>query len=174
MPFARHTIPAVILGLAVVATGCSSGNTSLFTGSAKPSAAAGATPAPPLAKPSDRALQVAATSARASRCGYNFDPQRLRASYIASESQAGVPAPEIATLEKLYDITRDRVAKSITDTETFCNDEQTAVIKRDLNRHMAGDFAPNRKAESSVGDLFSGSSNKPWNPQDAFKSTQIR
>jgi hypothetical protein len=176
MPIARRTTPVVMLMLAVAAAGCSSGNTmSLFTGSTTPSSAAGTAPAPPPAKPSDRALQVAATSARASRCGYNFDPQRLRTSYMASESQAGLPAPEMATLEKLYDVTRDRVAKSITDSETYCTDEQTATIKRDLGRHMAGDFTPVRKIEGTAGDWWStGQSRKPWNPSDAFKPNEIR
>ena len=167
-----RAVTVAVLGSGLAA--CSSSSANLFTGSTKSEGATTAAATPPPAKPSDRTLQVAATSARASRCGYNFDPGRLRTSYIASEQQSGLPPAEIATLEKLYDVTRDRVAKSITDSEAFCSDEQTTVIKRDLTRHMAGDFTPVRSASSSVGDWFSGGAKKPWNPEDAFYPNQSR
>src|SRR3989304_9344986 len=39
----------------------------------------------PLARP----IQVGWTSARASHCGFIFDPDQLRSNYLASEAQAG-------------------------------------------------------------------------------------
>ncbi len=57
--------------------------------------------------PQARAMQVGWTSARASYCGFIFDPAQLRASYLASEARAGKSPEEIAKLERAYDYTRE-------------------------------------------------------------------
>lgn len=163
----RAHLPATASLLAMVLAGCSSGIAGLSTGSTANTSPPVPT-APVVVKPADRALQVAATSARAGKCGYNFDPGRLRSGYIASEVQAGLAPAETATLEKLYDATRTRVAASITDAEEFCSDEQTAVIKSDLKRHMAGDFSVSRAPDRTAASWWQSGANKPWNSDETF------
>ncbi len=100
-----------------------------------------AAPSDPLAKP----MQVGWTSARASHCGFIFDPAQLRANYLASEMQAGKTPQEIAKLERAYDYTRESVTATIKDNLGYCNKERTSAIRRDLNRYLAGDFTPSAR-----------------------------
>ena len=95
-----------------------------------------AAPEDPLAK----AMQVGWTSARASHCGFIFDPARLRADYLASEARAGKTPDEMAKLERAYDYTRESVAATIKNDLTYCNKTRTTAIRRDLNRYLAGDY----------------------------------
>jgi hypothetical protein len=92
----------------------------------------------PLARPT----QVAWTSARATHCGFVFDPAQLKASYLASEARAGRTPQEIAEFERAYDYTLDSVTRTIKDDLGYCNKERTAAIRYDLNRYLAGDFSP--------------------------------
>lgn len=93
-------------------------------------------------------MHAAMTSAQAAKCGYNFDPGRLRAGYLAWEGQQGLAPGEIGQLEQIYDTTRGRVAAGIAKPEDYCTEEQTERIKRDLGKQLAGDFtAPMRKPE---------------------------
>ena len=151
----------VALGLA----GCSSASSGLTTGSILPGAAK---PADPVM---DRTLQVGATSARAAKCGYNFDPQKLKANYLAYETSQ--PGADAAKIEKVYDVTRASVAAKIPDPSEYCNDEQTTKIKGDLTRHLAGDFnPPPKKIEATLADVLASKDQKPWNPQDALCPNQ--
>jgi hypothetical protein len=95
-------------------------------------------PEDPLARP----MQVGWTSARASHCGFVFDPAQLRANYLAAEAQAGKSPQEIAKLERAYDYTRDSVTETIKNNLIYCNKERTNAIRRDLNRYLAGDYRP--------------------------------
>lgn len=90
-------------------------------------------------------MQVGWTSARASYCGFIFDPAQLRASYLASEARAGKSPEEIAKLERAYDYTRDSVTASIKSNLAYCNKERTNAIRRDLNRYLAGDYTPSAR-----------------------------
>ena len=98
-------------------------------------------PDDPLARP----IQVAWTSARASYCGFIFDPGQLRANYLASEARAGTPPTQMRKIEKAYDYTRQSVTDTIKDNLSYCNKERTAAIRADLTRYLAGDYAPNAK-----------------------------
>ena len=175
MPFACLQVSITALLLAIGIAGCSQGIAGLTTGSTAGPAPAAAAAAPPPATPTDRAIQVAATSAKADACGYNFDPARLRANYLAHEAQQGLAPPDLATLEKLYDTTRGRIAKSTGNADAFCTDEQTIAIKRDLVRHMAGDYtAAPKPAQSTASWWESGSSNKAWDPKKAVFPREVR
>ena len=59
-------------------------------------------------------MAVAWTSARAQRCGFYFDPAKLRASYLAYEARQSPPG-QLANVEKTYDTTfksiRERVGQ---------------------------------------------------------------
>ncbi len=96
-------------------------------------------PEDPLARP----VQVAWTSARATHCGFIFDPDQLRADFLAAEARTGIPPEQMAKIEKAYDYTRKSVLDTIKDDLGYCNKERTAAIRRDLNRYLAGDYSPN-------------------------------
>jgi hypothetical protein len=91
--------------------------------------------------PTARAVQVAWTSARARYCGFVFDPNQLRANYLASEARAGKTPSELAKLEQAYDYAQDSVTQKIQDDVYYCsNKNRAATIGRDLNRYLAGDY----------------------------------
>ncbi len=95
--------------------------------------------------PQARAMQVGWTSARASYCGFVFDPVQLRASYLASEARAGKTSQELAKLEHTYDYTHNSVTETIKNNLAYCNQERTNAIRRDLNRYLAGDYTPSAR-----------------------------
>lgn len=131
-------------GAALLLAACS-GNTTLTTGSLfgsneKPAAAAA--PAPPPNEPTTRAFQVGTVSARAAKCGFNFDPARLKANYLASEAKLGASPADMAKIEKIYSVAYNGVAKAVSSTTEYCTDAKTRVVKADLARHLAGDYSP--------------------------------
>jgi hypothetical protein len=95
-------------------------------------------PEDPLAQP----IQVGWTSARASHCGFFFNPDQLRADFLAAEERVGTPPDQMQKIEKAYDYTRASVLSSIKDDSGYCTKDRTAAIRRDLNRYLAGDFSP--------------------------------
>lgn len=152
------------VALSAALAGC--GASLLSTGSVAPGAQPAAVPAPP-ATPAARAFAVGGASARAARCGFYFDPVKLRANFLAAEQQTGATPEDLAKIEKNYDVSAATMAKVIAGEENYCSEEKTKYIKADLTRHLAGDYAPGpphaKKEEdeglfSSSGGLFSGSS----------------
>ncbi|HEX2447416.1 MAG TPA: hypothetical protein VHK26_04425 [Methyloceanibacter sp.] len=99
-------------------------------------------PEDPLARPT----QVAWTSARASHCGFIFNPAQLRSNYMASEVQAGKTPEQMQKIEEAYDYTLQSIAATIKDDPRYCSTERTAAIRKDLNRYLAGDYAPTARA----------------------------
>jgi hypothetical protein len=98
-------------------------------------------PEDPLARP----IQVGWTSARASHCGFVFNPAELRANFLAAEAQAGAPPEQMEKIEHAYDYTRESVLASIKDNLAYCSKDRTAAIRRDLNRYLAGDYTPSAR-----------------------------
>ena len=150
---------ALALGSFVLA-GCSAGS-GLSTGSIF----GGGTPAaktaevsPPVSDPTSRAFQVGTVSARAKKCGYNFDPQKLRAAFLASEIGAGASSTDVPRIEQIYDVSYNGVLKATAEDPKYCNEERTRDIKVDLNRHLAGDYTPTppKKVVADTSGLFSG------------------
>jgi|APDOM4702015191_1054821.scaffolds.fasta_scaffold53738_1 hypothetical protein len=129
---------AALLPLAFA--GCSGGTSSLSTGSLFGSKQADAVAAAPVETPSMRAAQVSAVSARAAKCGYNFDPARLRSGFLANEMNQGAAAQDLAKIEREYDTIRAKVASTIAADPDYCTDARTRQIKADLTRHLAGDY----------------------------------
>ena len=145
------------LALAAIAlAGCSmtSASSGLTTGSLF-SSEAKATPAP-VNDASSRAFQVGTVSARAIKCGFNFDPAKLKTNYLAYERGLG-GTTDMARVERTYDVSFNGVAKAVADERDYCSETKTATIKSDLARHLAGDYAPGAlpKPEAEEG-LFSG------------------
>ncbi|WP_045836303.1 hypothetical protein [Hyphomicrobium sp. 99] len=122
---------------------------SLLGGESK-AAQANANPNDPLA----RTMDVAATSARAIKCGYNFDPVKLKNQFLTSESAAN-PA-DAAKLPQVYDTAFNGVSKALADKGAdYCTPLKVARIKLALTRHLGGDYtpAPPEPSEDSGGIL---------------------
>lgn len=98
-------------------------------------------PQDPLARP----IQVAWTSARATHCGFVFNPDQLRSNFLASEARAGASPDQMQKVEHAYDYTLQSVAATIKDDLNYCNNERTAAIRRDLNRYLSGDYTPSAR-----------------------------
>ncbi len=134
------------------ATGLSSGLTtgSLFGSGEKPAAAG------PINDPPMRAFQVATVSARAIKCGFNFDPAKLKTNYLAYERTLSSTA-DLAKIEKIYDVSFNGVAKAVAGENDYCTPDKTKTIKADLARHLAGDYTPSpRPKKQEEEGLFSG------------------
>jgi hypothetical protein len=163
----RSTVLALVFAVALA--GCSSSNgvstASVLGNAPTPPPPAGATPdsvaampAAPASTLTDRALQVGSVSARAAKCGYNFDAEKLKAAYLSSEIGRG---SDTSQAEKIYNVSYNGVMKAAADDPNFCSDRKTQKIKTDLNRLLAGDFEPPAKAvavakKEDDGGLFSG------------------
>jgi hypothetical protein len=91
----------------------------------------------PLARP----IAVAWTSARAHRCGFNFDPFKLKASYLAYEAKQSGP-DQLSKVERSYDDTYRVIRDRVGGDPDYCTNRKSAEIKADLVRHLAGDFTP--------------------------------
>ena len=99
------------------------------------------TPQDPLARP----IQVAWTSARASHCGFMFDPVKLKADFMAEEARRGVNQYELQRYSEAYDYTRESVTETIKHDSNYCNKERNDAIRADLRRYLAGDYSPAAK-----------------------------
>ncbi|AGK57687.1 hypothetical protein HYPDE_30063 [Hyphomicrobium denitrificans 1NES1] len=104
--------------------------------------------------PATRTMDVAATSARAIKCGYNFDPAKLKTSFLTTQS-AGNPA-DLPKLTQIYDASFNTVSKALVDKPDYCTSEKTAKIKLALNRHLAGDYTPSPPEPVEDDSLFGG------------------
>jgi hypothetical protein len=165
----RHVLLFVMLG--GVLSGCSSGggvSTASILGNAPTPPAAGAAPgttavaiAPtgPTSTPTERAFQVGTVSARAAKCGYNFDAAKLKNAYLAHEASLGSTGENIAQVEKIYNVAYSGVTKASAEDPNYCSERKTETIKADLGRLLAGDFEPPKKpavVAKQDGGLFDG------------------
>jgi hypothetical protein len=157
-------------GASLALAACNAGPL-LQTGSISPGATA---TAPGSATPMDRTLHIAATSARAQKCGYFFDPNALRANFLAAEAQRGTPLETIAKLGPAYDYTNRTVAGKIADSESYCSsDARTAEIKSSLQQVLAGNFeVPTSKKQEDTGGFFAAFGSDDTGPK-AFNPDHI-
>lgn len=160
---------AGVLAAASCASGCGASlpnlsTGSLFGGSSKPAA-----PAPPTNDPTARALQVGSTSARAQKCGFNFDAAKLRTQFLAAESTALTNPGDADKLGQVYDTAFRGVGKAVSGQgEAYCTDPKTSKIKTALNRHLAGDYTPEPpEPVEEEPSLFGGGSSSSYAPPNA-------
>lgn len=165
----------ILTALALLLAGCSGSGgltTAALTGDTQPTQAAAAAAEPPPSDPTSRAVQVGATSARATRCGFYFDPERLKASFLSAEMAQGTGPEQLQKIEREYEYIRLSIAKRVSEQADYCDKVKTAEIKRDLNRHLAGDFTPTPKKEDKQEGLFAGlmdsKEEKPFKPGEFF------
>ena len=105
--------------------------------------------------PVARTMDVAATSARAIKCGYNFDPAKLKTQFLATQTAADPANAE--KLTQIYDTAFNGVSKAIAEKGSdYCSAEKTERIKTALNRHLAGDYTPSPPEKVEQDGLFSG------------------
>lgn len=90
-----------------------------------------------------RPVGVAWTSARAKRCGFYFDPAKLKTNYLTYEQRQGATGEQYAKLEKTYDSTYRATSEKVSLDSDYCTERKSAEIKADLERHLAGDYTPN-------------------------------
>jgi hypothetical protein len=122
--------------------------------------------------PTSRAMQVGSVSARAMKCGFNFDATKLRTQFLATESPTLANPADADKLGRMYDVAFNGISKAVADQgEAYCTPTKTQKIKEALNRHLAGDYTPAPPEpvaeESSIfGDVGSSSStykdSNPW------------
>lgn len=157
--------------LAVIVVGAATGGCgslpSLTTGSlfgssdAKKAAEAAGPPKPvaPPDTPANRGFQVGMVSARAIKCGFVFDPGRLKGNWLASEAQSGTAVEDIGKAEKSYNAGFNGVARAVAKNEKYCSEKKSREIKADLALLLAGNFTPqpfHAKEEDDDGILTVG------------------
>ena len=165
MTWSPRTIQAALLWLAYITNaGCSNGTDY---------AAISTTPTPSLveaAKPDtmSRPLAVAWTSARAKRCGFSFDPAKLRTLYLAYEAKQGATDEAYAKIEKAYDTSYRVTLEKVSSDPNYCTEQKQRQIKADLERHIVGDYStslpPPKSAAACKSWLgcTSGNSDEPF------------
>ncbi len=114
----------------------------LFGGAAEKTAGDDGWAPAPVITPESRAIQVAYTSVKAEKCGFVFDPNQLRSSFLAAEARTSADPASLTKTERAYDYTAKNISARIGPVENYCSDARTRVIKSDLKRHLAGDFNP--------------------------------
>lgn len=134
---------SVALALCFGLSGCGASLPSLSTGSLFGGDAAKSAAPQITNDPMSRAMQVGTTSARALKCGFNFDPVKLRAQFLATESPALTNPADGEKVSRMYDISFSGISKAVADQgESYCTAEKTRKIKEALNRHLTGDYSP--------------------------------
>jgi hypothetical protein len=93
--------------------------------------------------PTTRAMQVGSTAARAQKCGFNFDPVKLKTNFLAAETPALTNPADAGKLSQIYDTAFSGISKAVANQgEGYCTAQKTRTIKEALNRHLAGDYTP--------------------------------
>jgi hypothetical protein len=143
--FAQAGAGALLLVCTALHAGCGNSSAGLTTGSTGLLPAdAPATAAVGNEDPMARPMSVAWTSARAKRCGFYFDPAKLKTQYLAYESSRGGAAGEqLNKIEKTYDSTYRVTSEKVSADPDYCAESKAREIKADLERHLAGDYTPN-------------------------------
>ncbi len=111
----------IVAFVAVALAGCSAGSgltTGALLGEDKPAA--------PVNDGPSRAFQVGTASARAVKCGFNFDPAKLKTNYIAYEKQQP-GGQDVSKVERIYDVSFNGVAKAVAAEGDYCSRWQNAT-----------------------------------------------
>jgi hypothetical protein len=166
----------LLLVLTALHAGCGSGASGL-------TAASVAADAPGIANedPMARPIQVAWTSARAQRCGFNFDTGKMRSNYLGYESRQGAAGEQLIKIQNSYDTTFKTISGKVSADPDYCTDKRSNLIKADLQRHLAGDYKPNlpkTQVEPSCG-IFggacdSGASDKKFESKEFYDELEKR
>lgn len=162
------TLGAVAV-LAVTLSACSGG------GGMTTASLLGTPEKPPVDEPTERALHSASISARATKCGYNFNAIKLRESFLASEAANGATPEQMAKLGQSYDFTVTTISKQISNPEQYCSESKTREVSAQLSKQLAGDFKSPRKPPlpKSAG-WFDTGNEKPMDREEIFNPKYSR
>lgn len=169
----RSFIPFGLATASLVFAACNAGPL-LQTGSLSAATPVAAPATPKIASPVDRALHMGATSARAQKCGFYFDAAALRTNFLAAEAARGTPADGLAKTGQSFDFTTRSVASKITDSESYCTKDRTAVIKAALQKALAGDYEPpvetaaNSGSNGALSWLEGDAKSNKFNPNEIY------
>jgi hypothetical protein len=109
----------------------------LWSGASKPNAIPGFTKKP---GPNDRPTRVGWVSARASQCGFVFNPTQLRASYFLFEQSYGANRRRMDDIQRAYDYSFESTTARAKENANYCTKKRVDEIRPELNRYLAGDF----------------------------------
>ena len=140
--FAQGLASALLVAGTALHAGCGNNAGGLTTGSTAglPADAPGnLSNEDPMARP----VAVAWTAARAKRCGFYFDPAKLKINYLAYERTQGANGEKLAKIEQSYDTTFKTISDRVSGDAEYCTASRGLDIKADLQRHLAGDYSPN-------------------------------
>jgi hypothetical protein len=137
--FAQPVACGVLLALSALHAGCGNSASGLTTGTAETSSEKGFSNDDPMARPA----HVGWIAARGKRCGFYFDPAKLKATYLGYEGKQGHPAAHMAKIEQTYETTFNSTLKTALADPDYCNERRATDIKAELSRHLGGDFTPN-------------------------------
>lgn len=88
---------------------------------------------------SNTAVQLAWTVARAEKCGFVYQPNMLVSNWLNHEGRTG---GDIGARRQAYEFAYRRFQATLAKNPKYCNDKRIAETRRDLNRHMEGDYSP--------------------------------
>lgn len=158
----RSAGTAAILTLCAVVAGCSStgsgGVLGLVSSDAQANAAAQQAPAAqtPATDPLARPIHVAQTVARAQRCGFYFEPETVKTSYLAHAATQTTSPEDLKRVELVYRMTHAKLSKDLKATKDYCSEPILKEIREDLPPYVAGNFdGPLRVAKKPKGS-------QPW------------
>ena len=154
--------------------GCSNSAGGLLTTGSAPSLPADAPGNISNEDPMARPVGVAWTAARAKRCGFFFDPAKLKINYLEYERTHGATGEQLANFEKSYDTTYRVTSDRVSADSDYCTERKGLDIKADLQRYLAGDYTPNlpkAKAVASCGfwGCSEAVSDRPFSSTDFWK-----
>ncbi|MEM7399858.1 MAG: hypothetical protein AAF354_13090 [Pseudomonadota bacterium] len=92
------------------------------------------------AGPDDRPTRVGWLSARASHCGFVFNPAQLRAQYFAFEQSYGADSRRMQQVQKAYDYSLEATTDRAKENANYCTKGRVDEIRPELNRYLSGDF----------------------------------
>ena len=107
--------------------------------------------------PLSRALHVGANSARAVKCGFNFDPAALKSRFMSAQAAAIQDPLKMQKVNAAYDTGFNGVTKAVTNPKSYCTDHKTASIRTALQKNLAGDYSPPPRRVVKTDDSFFGS-----------------
>lgn len=129
---------AVLIGICLALAGCSGG---LGVGLGAQTSVAD----PPSSTPTQRAIQVAWTSASARYCAFGLNPQKLKSDYLAWERAQGQSPEVVQNLDTTYDKAFKTFYDKVKETPGYCSKARIEEIRPEINRHLAGDYSPRKR-----------------------------
>lgn len=145
-----------VVGLVALAlAGCSSSSSGGLFGVSQSEATAAAAPPPP--DPLARPIQVGWTLARAEKCGFVVDRNKIGQGYLAHEGQQGATPERLQQAQQALEYSRASTASKISGQSDYCSEQVLNELRADVPMIVAGNFAlpdrtPKAKPEVSIFD----------------------